>query len=399
MDPTIRRHLFNFFLVTFPLLVSCYRRYEKCLISVKKMKAHLKFLQECVQEQVIPKSLVPISLRRSSTPFPVFARALLSERIGSIKREIDESFWVLRGLLRDLKNCLPSDVLDAVLDTASFKCNNEVNKHSERHNRVLRYLCEQSEWGKCNVVGAVTNLSSYVLTEVEKQVLCLGFSFAVSPGKEITLDFVSSLSNNRFNLPCLNGFIINNFINNFRNYDSIPRRFRLALENLKKNNSIFITKADKSNSVVILDRVNYEEKMLNMLSDPNTYEPLRSSPLKRLSLQFNRIVKELLKDVPNIDAKRFLQVNPKLPHIYGLPKTHKPGIPLRPIVSYCGSLSYKLSKFLADKLSPLVGNFSDSHTKNTSDFIDKIKSLDLSHGKMVSFDVDSLFTKVPLQDV
>ena len=139
--------------------------------------------------------------------------------------------------------------------------------------------------------------------------------------------------------------------------------------------------------------------MQELLSDASTYEKLISSPLKRLSSEFNRKVREILAGVKDIDATSFLQINPKLPHIYGLPKTHKANIPLRPIVSYCGSFGYKLSKFLANKLSPLVGSISKSHIKNSSDFIEKLKSLSLNNGKMVSFDVDSLFTKVPLDDV
>ena len=34
-----------------------------------------------------------------------------------------------------------------------------------------------------------------------------------------------------------------------------------------------------------------------------------------------------------------------LPHIYSLPKIHKPNLPLRPIVSFVGSATHELSKF------------------------------------------------------
>ena len=41
---------------------------------------------------------------------------------------------------------------------------------------------------------------------------------------------------------------------------------------------------------------------------------------------------------------------------YGLPKIHKPGIPLRPIVSFVDSRTYAISSYLARILSPAVGN-------------------------------------------
>ena len=44
------------------------------------------------------------------------------------------------------------------------------------------------------------------------------------------------------------------------------------------------------------------------------------------------------------------------PPIYGLPKIHKSGVPLRPIVSFYTSPVYQLSKFLVKLLSPLTGS-------------------------------------------
>ena len=82
--------------------------------------------------------------------------------------------------------------------------------------------------------------------------------------------------------------------------------------------------------------------------------------------------------------------------MYGLPKIHKAGIPLRPVMSSIGSYNYRLSKLLAQKLQPLGKN---EHTlKDTFDFIDSIKKLNktMVEHKMISFDVTSLFTKVPL---
>ena len=47
----------------------------------------------------------------------------------------------------------------------------------------------------------------------------------------------------------------------------------------------------------------------------------------------------------------------------GLPKIHKPDIPLTPIVSWIGAPSYKLSKYIASVISPLAGKTS-SHVLN-----------------------------------
>ena len=52
------------------------------------------------------------------------------------------------------------------------------------------------------------------------------------------------------------------------------------------------------------------------------------------------------------------------PRIYGLPKVHKPNVPLRPIVSCIGSSLYQLSKYVASLIFLLVGQ-TDSHVKKT----------------------------------
>ena len=78
--------------------------------------------------------------------------------------------------------------------------------------------------------------------------------------------------------------------------------------------------------------------------------------------------------------------------IYGLPKIHKPDIPLRPNVACIGSPTYNLSKFV---ISPLSGQ-GDSFIKDSKHFGDEIKDIRLSPDEiLVSFDVKSLFTNIP----
>ena len=87
------------------------------------------------------------------------------------------------------------------------------------------------------------------------------------------------------------------------------------------------------------------------------------------------------------------------PKYYGLPKIHKPGIPLRPIISSTGTVTYNTAKELAKILKPLVG-LASHHVHNTKDFIDHIKEVRLRQGEsIISYDVTSLFTSVPIQPV
>ena len=180
---------------------------------------------------------------------------------------------------------------------------------------------------------------------------------------------------------------------------NVPARFFKAYKQLKSDSSLHITKADKANSVVIIDKVDYNDKMYALLNDDSTYSKIRSNPLNTVNSQFNKKMKSLLKDHDDL-IKQFSTFTPSLPYMYGLIKTHKDNNPARPIVSSIGSASYKLSKWLVNVLNPLVGNISGSHIKNNVDLIDRLNNVSINHEFiLVSFDVCSLFTKVPVDDL
>ena len=69
---------------------------------------------------------------------------------------------------------------------------------------------------------------------------------------------------------------------------------------------------------------------------------------------------------------------------------------LCPIVSSIGTSNYNLARFLCDLLSSLVPN--DYSCKDTFSFVSQIKNANLSKKFLVSYDVTSLFTNIPLQE-
>ena len=87
---------------------------------------------------------------------------------------------------------------------------------------------------------------------------------------------------------------------------------------------------------------------------------------------------------------------PQSAKLYGLAKVDKPNIPMRPIVSFCGSSTYQLSKQLTNILNPLT--VKSQHKLQSKDNVDAIKTVQIPDDhKLVTFDVKSLFTSIPLQ--
>ena len=129
----------------------------------------------------------------------------------------------------------------------------------------------------------------------------------------------------------------------------------------------------------------------DLLDNRNTYSLLKNDPTKTTECKLNKILLELKKSEKISESlyKRLHSSDGLPPRFYGLPKIHKPQIPLRPIVSFVDSPTYNLSSYLANILEPLVGN-TNCHVKNSYEFASFIKDIKLTEDEeLVSFDVVS----------
>ena len=123
---------------------------------------------------------------------------------------------------------------------------------------------------------------------------------------------------------------------------------------------------------------------------------LKRNPTDKIITKTRDLIKK--SNIPeDLHWKLFARAS-RTPTLYGLPKIHKVDIPLRPIVSAIGSPTYYLAKHLANKLQEHTGK-TDSFVKDSYHFIELLESQTVTASDMlVSFDVESLFTNVPLED-
>ena len=136
-----------------------------------------------------------------------------------------------------------------------------------------------------------------------------------------------------------------------RNYKPSPRILRQhrVLRNLRKSKDIIITKPDKENGVVILDRKLYDNAIQDIISDTFKLEKLKLRKLKGKNF-FNE--NEYNKLYPSGSAPARIYNTPKMHKLFSSDSFPK----LRPIVSSIGTFKYNLAPFLCDFLSPLVLN-------------------------------------------
>ena len=93
---------------------------------------------------------------------------------------------------------------------------------------------------------------------------------------------------------------------------SCPRRFVKTYEELKKDDSIHITKADKTAALVIMDREDYNRKMTIILSDDTTYERICGDPTEKVNSNFNLTFKKIVGNKSHL-TNSFIKPCCKLP--------------------------------------------------------------------------------------
>ncbi|KAJ8020879.1 hypothetical protein HOLleu_40587 [Holothuria leucospilota] len=121
---------------------------------------------------------------------------------------------------------------------------------------------------------------------------------------------------------------------------NISHKEKVSLSELQSYDSIIILPADKGRSTVVMNKEQCIEKMSNLIMKDKTYRPLKRHPITSLENKIGKAIKELKeKKLNKKQATQLIPRNSLAPIIYSLPKVHKEGIPLRPIVSSINSPS------------------------------------------------------------
>ncbi|CAF1680615.1 unnamed protein product, partial [Adineta ricciae] len=186
-------------------------------------------------------------------------------------------------------------------------------------------------------------------------------------------------------------------VNRNRNATFDDKHEEQLLRNLSKDPSIVITRPDKGKGVVVINRADYIEKLERILSDTSKFRVVDKDPTGCREAALTSLLRRMKKEEYLTEQEyRFVKPVGSIPaRLYGLPKVHKTNTPLRPIVSCVQSYNYRLGKFLADIIKPLRD--SKYSLKNNDAFLKFLKqNSSLSTNKMISFDIESLFTNIPV---
>jgi len=335
------------------------------------------------------------------------SRRFLKERIFLTRRTLGSARTEHDTLKSEIKSSMVPPHSDEVLKVNEdiyrdvfTKCKSRQQTKFDKlvqpkSSRTVTSLANEEKW--------VVNLSSRTITASEQQILQKGLGFAVSPRRIPATEIIAQVETAVKKLDTVSADAARRDVDSILQKarppkHNISKEMNTALKSLKADDSITILPADKGRSTVILDSTTYHEKLTDLL-ESGPYRELKKDPTDRLCRKLSSTLLNLKKDNV-LDEPTYRRLKPtqkQPPRIYGLPKIHKPTVPLRPIVSCIGSFAYNLSKHLAEILSPLTGS-TEHAIPNSSGFAEFIAEQTIGpQESMVSFDVVSLFTNVPIE--
>ena len=145
----------------------------------------------------------------------------------------------------------------------------------------------------------ITKLTQYELSLEQSDLLKAGLYFSIQPDKirkseifttfeKIHRSFINNLKSKetKSQIKASLSYLANSYFYNCKPSPCILRQNRV-LRNLRKNKDIFITKPDKGNGVVILNRTLYNNAIQEIISGTSKLEKLNEDPTLNVKLHYN----------------------------------------------------------------------------------------------------------------
>ena len=135
-----------------------------------------------------------------------------------------------------------------------------------------------------------------------------------------------------------------------------------TVKELRKNSDLVVKPSDKGKGFAEMAKESYVEKVNGILRSDVDYEQILTTT-DVLNSEMKKVIKATGKKLWSWRL-RPTPKHTKIPQIYGLQKSHKPGLPLRPVVATCYGPSRNMSIILETILYQLLGAYSSSYEKH-----------------------------------
>jgi len=401
-------------------LSKCNGLKRTCFMEEREV-IHNQFLQQCLDHGVVPKYLVE-KIRKRKRNVAIFKSEHSNIIIEEIARRIEKATESKRQFDHECKFFLNSEQALATALVKHFVKNELTTIKKKLRNQLQSLIIEKEAkiFKQNQTVKPVVNLSNRELTKNEYQTLALGMNMTW-PSKIKSLQVKTDIEAAYNKISKIEGVTAES-LGEIRtlfkcHFDKLEKQTTNLttselnniknLHNLREDKTLYISKFDKGNGVCVNNKQTYIDKMTLILSDTEKFAKYK--PDKRVTgdrfiyaeEQFNRKIKKLFKDHRLDDEilNKITSTGSQPARLYGLPKVHKDvkNPPYRPVLSMVKTYCTNLAMWLDKELKPFIPQ--ERICRDSFEFKEKLFNLSLPQNvHLVSFDVRSLFTSIPVSE-
>ena len=178
---------------------------------------------------------------------------------------------------------------------------------------------------------------------------------------------------------------------------NFPQRLRKALTSFMEDPNIVIAKADKGDTVVVLDSAHYYDLAAKHLADVVTCELLETDPTEEIARRYHWYLDRCMDD-NMLDEYQYQRLivphNCQLCTIFFLPKIHKHPLKLRPIVASFQSITSSALRYIDKILQPRMKRVC-SYCKNATHIVCILKNVKVPPTSyLATVDIEWLYTNI-----
>ena len=172
-------------------------------------------------------------------------------------------------------------------------------------------------------VKAIVYISKRQLTNLEKSVLNKGLNFATTIKRIPYLDLIAPIEDAVLIVPKAKADELRWKVRQALEKSKPPKpniskTERQALKSLQDGNYIIILPADKGNTTLVMERVEYSNKLADLIGNGG-YCKVKKNPILKMERKLSQILGKNKDLIPQTKYRQLIQHYCKLSHIYGLP--------------------------------------------------------------------------------
>ena len=276
--------------------VKLIRKFEKLDFRFRKAQLGLDFLEYCQRNELIPNFLFFKLANRKLQGFEAYRQC----QTRFLNEEITQKKSNIRQLTNEFSSCKTEvyeslNYIDFTHICSLFLTSNDntLKKHKQIQDRKI-FILARSQSPKDNPDQVIFNFSNCNLSEHEKSLLAKGLNFSVPPSNlnygdylvnfELLFRDIKNLNlSSSEHLDFLKTKIKDTAISSYRNYNNndvfsnLSEDEQFSLKNLSAKSDLVIQKSDKGNSVVVIDKIVYTQRVKNLIQDTTKFSPVTST--------------------------------------------------------------------------------------------------------------------------